>query len=174
MPLEVDKINQKILTLSGLKKVSTAWCAQQERVVFTNGCFDVLHHGHVEYLAKSADKGDRLVVGVNSDYSVKQLNKAPERPINMANSRAFLIAALSFVDAVVVFDEITPYNLIKQLNPQVLVKGADYDANEMDPNSSKYIVGSDLIRKKGGEIHTIELKKGYSTSQIINKIKRGN
>ena len=142
----------------------------KKKIVFTNGCFDIVHFGHVDYLAKAADCGDFLVVGINSDASVKLLCKGENRPLQDENSRAAIIAAFGFVGAVVLFDEETPIELIKFVQPGVLVKGADYDANEKDPKNKKYIVGSDLVRANGGEIKTIEFVPGYSTSAIERKI----
>jgi rfaE bifunctional protein nucleotidyltransferase chain/domain len=144
---------------------------KNEKVVFTNGCFDILHLGHVTYLAEAAALGNRLIVGINDDASVRALNKAPNRPINNEEARMNVIAALGFVDAVVLFKENTPFKLIQELMPDVLVKGGDYDANEENPDSKKYIVGSDLIRKNGGKVVTINLVEGYSTTNIINKSK---
>lgn len=141
--------------------------------MFTNGCFDILHRGHAEYLAKAADFGNVLVVGVNSDDSVRRLGKNPSRPIQDEQSRAFLLASLSVVESVIIFDEDTPYELLKLIQPDVLVKGADYDANETDPKSKKYIFGSDMVRAKGGEVKTIVLVEGYSTTSIEQKIKAG-
>lgn len=134
------------------------------RVVFTNGCFDILHRGHVEYLSKAADKGDVLVVGLNTDASVKRL-KGEGRPVNNEEARAMVLASLSFVDAVVLFDEDTPYELIKAVRPDVLVKGADYKKEE--------IVGYDIVTSYGGTVETIPLVEGYSSTKIImsqNKI----
>jgi len=167
----IEKIEQKILTLDKLQSLVALWKKNGDRVVFTNGCFDVLHQGHVDYLIKSSDCGNRLVVAVNSDRSVKSLNKGVNRPINKEYSRAFIIASLFCVDAVVVFDETTPDKTIKNLLPNVLVKGADYDATVMNPNDSRYIVGSDIVRSKGGEIITIDLKEGFSSTSIINRIR---
>ena len=126
--------------------------------MFSNGCFDVLHLGHVEYLAKARELGDLLIIGLNSDDSVRRI-KGAHRPVNPAEARAVLLAALSFVDAVVVFDTDTPYDLIKMIQPDILVKGKDYDGKE--------IVGSDIVKANGGHVETIELTKGYSTSQTI-------
>ena len=138
------------------------WRFKEEKIVFTNGCFDILHKGHIEYLAKAANLGDVLIIGLNSDESVKRL-KGENRPVLDEESRAMALAAIGFVDNVVIFDEDTPYELIKKIQPDVLVKGADY--NEDD------IVGADIVKAKGGEIKTIEFVEGYSTSKIIDKIK---
>ncbi|MCR4848531.1 MAG: D-glycero-beta-D-manno-heptose 1-phosphate adenylyltransferase [Bacteroidales bacterium] len=132
--------------------------SQGLKVVFTNGCFDILHRGHVEYLAKAADMGDVLVVGLNTDASVRRL-KGKGRPINNEEARALVLASLSFVDAVVLFDEDTPLELIKAVHPDVLVKGADYKPEE--------IVGADFVTSYGGTVATIPLVEGYSTTKII-------
>jgi len=131
------------------------------KVVFTNGCFDILHRGHVEYLAKAADLGDILVVGLNTDASVRRL-KGEGRPVNNQEARALVLASLSFVDAVVLFDDDTPYNLIKTLRPDVLVKGADYQPEE--------IVGYDIVTSYGGTVTTIPLVEGYSTTSFIERL----
>jgi rfaE bifunctional protein nucleotidyltransferase chain/domain len=132
--------------------------SQGAKVVFTNGCFDILHRGHVEYLSKAADMGDVLVVGLNTDASVKRL-KGEGRPINNEESRALVLASLSFVDAVVLFDEDTPYELIKAIHPDVLVKGADYKPEE--------IVGYDIVTAYGGTVATVPIVEGYSSTKII-------
>jgi D-glycero-beta-D-manno-heptose 1-phosphate adenylyltransferase len=134
-----------------------------KKIVFTNGCFDILHQGHVDYLCKAKDLGNILIVGLNTDASVKRLNKSPERPINKEQSRALVLAALVLVDAIVLFDEDTPYELIKTVQPDVLVKGADYKAED--------IVGYDIVKARGGEVVTIELTEGFSTTELIKKIK---
>lgn len=167
----ISYIQNKILTAEQVRLKSNSWKIKNTAVVFTNGCFDILHQGHVTYLAKAADLGQKLIVAVNSDSSVKQLGKDNNRPINSEHARALLIAALGFVDLVVVFDEQTPLNLIETLNPDVLVKGADYDPNELDPNHKKYIVGSDIVRKNGGKVAVIDLEEGFSTTTLIEKIK---
>lgn len=137
------------------------WRFQNKKIVFTNGCFDILHLGHIDYLSKAADLGDALVLGLNSDKSVSEI-KGPLRPIVDQNSRAHVMASLRFIDAVVLFEEPTPYELIKFIQPDVLVKGADYKPEE--------IAGFDIVKAKGGEIITIELVPGYSTSAIENRI----
>lgn len=141
------------------------------KVVFTNGCFDILHKGHVEYLAQAADLGDYLIVAINSDSSVKNQGKGEDRPINKIEARATLIAALGFVDAVLEFDGQTPLDLIELIKPNVLVKGADYDPEQTDSNAKDYIVGREVVLNNGGEVKTIELVQGYSTTAILKKIK---
>lgn len=148
------------------------WHMLGQKIVFTNGCYDLLHRGHAEYLARAVDLGNVLIVGVNSDASVKRLRKNEKRPLQDEASRAFLIASLNVVEAVVIFDEDTPFELISFIKPDVLVKGADYDAAETDPKSKKYIVGSDVVRKAGGEVKTIELLPGFSTTAIEEKIRK--
>lgn len=133
-----------------------------KKLVFTNGCFDILHKGHIEYLSKAADLGDLLLIGLNTDASVSRL-KGPLRPIQDQESRAYTMAALSFIDYVIYFDEDTPYGLIKKVQPDILVKGADYKAED--------IVGFDVVMAKGGKVETIEFVPGYSTSSIEAKIK---
>ena len=139
------------------------WKEQGALIVFTNGCFDLLHRGHVEYLAKAASMGDRLVVGLNSDLSVARL-KGAGRPLNNQGSRAFLLAALQFVSAVVIFGEDTPEKLIASLLPDLLVKGSDYSPEE--------IAGSRIVLDAGGKVETLELTAGYSTTSLIEKIRK--
>jgi len=145
-----------------LKHKLAFWQFKSQSIVFTNGCFDILHLGHIDYLSKAADKGNILIVGLNSDSSVKKI-KESNRPINNEKDRAMILASLSFVKAIVLFEEETPYELIKTINPDVLVKGSDYDVEN--------IVGFDIVKAKGGEITTIDFLEGYSTSSLINKIK---
>lgn len=134
----------------------------RQKVVFTNGCFDVLHFGHVHYLLEAKKLGDILVVGLNSDDSVRRL-KGPARPINGENERAFVLASLSFVDYITVFEEDTPLNLIKIVQPDVLVKGGDYALDQ--------IVGADFVSQNGGIVTTIPFVEGYSSSRIIEQLK---
>ena len=146
--------------LSTLSFRLSRWREQGLKMVFTNGCFDILHRGHVEYLSKASDMGDVLIVGLNTDASVHRL-KGEGRPINNQEARALVLASLSFVDVVVLFDEDTPYELIKAVRPDVLVKGADYKPSE--------IVGYDIVTSYGGEVETVPLEEGYSTTSIISK-----
>jgi rfaE bifunctional protein nucleotidyltransferase chain/domain len=134
-----------------------------KKIVFTNGCFDILHPGHVDYLARARDLGDVLVLGLNTDDSVKKLEKAPGRPVNGQNARALVIAALASVDLIVLFDEQTPLQLITFLAPDILVKGDDY--------APEQIVGADLVRAKGGQVITVPILRGYSTTALLNKIR---
>jgi len=133
--------------------------------------FDILHVGHVTYLEAAKAKGDVLIVGVNDDASVRRLNKGPERPINSEEARAKVISSLKSVDEVVIFGEDTPYELIKALKPNVLVKGGDYDPEERDASSKTFMVGSDLILAEKGEVAVIPLVKGFSTTSIVRKLK---
>ena len=164
-------IKSKIISAEEATRRVAMYHLKNEKVVFTNGCFDILHLGHISYLAEAASLGNRLIVGINDDASVKSLGKAANRPINNEEARMHLVAALGFVDAVVLFKENTPYELIQQIMPDILVKGGDYDANEENADSKKYIVGSDLVKKNGGEVVTISLVEGYSTTSIINRSK---
>ncbi|MDX2189262.1 MAG: D-glycero-beta-D-manno-heptose 1-phosphate adenylyltransferase [Bacteroidota bacterium] len=152
----------KIVTKEIAKETVKQWKNHGLKVVFTNGCFDILHVGHVDYLEKAKHLGDRLIVGLNTNNSVSRI-KGPSRPITDEFSRSRVIASLGFVDLVVFFDEETPKELITELLPDVLVKGNDYLAEN--------IVGADIVIKNGGVVSTIELVKGYSTSKIVNKIK---
>lgn len=147
-----------------LQQQVAAWKAAGETVVFTNGCFDLLHYGHVDYLFRAADLGSKLVVALNTDASVSRL-KGPHRPIQSEASRALVMAGLGCVDAVTFFDEPTPETLIELLLPQVLVKGADY--------SIEQIVGARQVLAAGGRVETIPLSTGYSTSAIEARILKG-
>lgn len=133
-----------------------------KKTVFTNGCFDILHPGHVDYLSQARDLADFLVLGLNTDASVKLLNKAPNRPINNEETRAHVLAGLGCIDMIVFFDEETPYELIKFLQPSILVKGNDYEVEK--------IVGYDIVKNNGGEVITIPMLEGYSTTKLIEKI----
>lgn len=154
-----EKIKNKIVTLPQLQQELARRTG--EKVVFTNGCFDIIHHGHVAYLAQARDLGDLLVLGLNSDASVKRL-KGPSRPINDEQSRALVLAAFEFIDYVVFFEEDTPFNLISAVQPDVLVKGGDYKIED--------IVGHDIVEKKGGRVVTIDFVPGFSTTKIVEKI----
>lgn len=154
-------IKNKLLSREALETKLAEWRSARETIVFTNGCFDILHRGHVEYLAQAADLGDKLIVGLNTDASVKRL-KGESRPVNDEKSRALLLSALQFVDAVVLFGEDTPYELIKQVQPDILVKGNDYKPEE--------IVGYDIVTAKGGKVLTIDLVEGFSTTNIISRL----
>jgi len=168
---KLNNIQQKIFLLDALKTKATTWKFKGENIAFTNGCFDIIHRGHIEYLAQTANFGNRLVVAVNSDDSVKRLAKGDSRPIQDEYSRALIIAALEFVDAVIIFNEDTPFELISQLNPTVLIKGGDYNPTITDPTDKKYIVGSDIVKANGGSVEVIQFVDGFSTSKIEAKIK---
>lgn len=165
-----EQIKHKLVTQEEAKTILSSWKDNGDKVVFSNGCFDILHRGHITYLAKAASLGNYLIVAVNSDKSVRQQNKSPERPINDEESRALVIASLAVVDLVVIFDNSTPKELISLLQPSILVKGADYDANETDENHPKYIVGSKEVKEIGGEVLTIDLEEGFSTTNILKKL----
>ncbi|WP_107039390.1 adenylyltransferase/cytidyltransferase family protein [Brumimicrobium mesophilum] len=166
-----EQIKHKLVSQEEASAIISSWKDNQKKVVFTNGCFDILHLGHVTYLAKAASLGTYLVVGVNADESVKRLNKAPGRPVNEQLSRALIIASLQVVDLVVIFDNDTPKELIEVIQPSILVKGADYDASVTDEKDAKYIVGSKEIKALGGTVKTIELEEGFSTTGLIEKLK---
>ncbi len=153
----------KIKSREEAKQQVDLWKQAGKKVVFTNGCFDLLHLGHIDYLEKAQALGDVLVIGLNTDRSVKQL-KGPNRPINSEEERARLLAALSFVDLVVFFKSETPRDLITFLLPDILVKGSDYEV--------EHIVGSQEVINNGGEVKTLAFITGYSTSSLIEKIKR--
>ena len=158
------QIRKKIFTSADAdyQRMLNIWQFQGKKIVFTNGCFDILHLGHIDYLSKAKDLGDVLIIGLNTDLSVSKI-KGNNRPIQDENSRAMILASVGFVDAVVFFGEDTPYNLIKITQPNILVKGADYKAEN--------IVGYDIVKNKGGEIITIEFLEGYSTTGIEKKIR---
>ncbi len=156
-------IQHKIFTREALVKHSNAWRATQQKIVFTNGCFDILHHGHIDQLANAASLGNKLIVGVNTDASVSRL-KGEDRPVTHQNDRLLLLASLLFVDAVVLFDEDTPAELIQAIRPDVLTKGGDYTIDR--------IVGADFVMSYGGEVKVIPFVDGYSTTSIIGRIKK--
>jgi rfaE bifunctional protein nucleotidyltransferase chain/domain len=160
-PTEV--IHSKIFAdIEAFHPILDQWKKAGDTMVFTNGCFDLVHRGHIDALAKSAALGDRLIVGLNSDASVKLL-KGETRPLIDQQSRAILLAALMMVDAVILFNKETPYELIRSILPDVLVKGTEYKIEE--------IAGYDLVLASGGRVERIELTEGFSTSDLIRKIK---
>lgn len=158
----MKNIKTKIFNWINLKNQIEIWRNQGKKIVFTNGCFDILHLGHVEYLSKSKDLGDILIVGLNSDKSPYWLEKGKNRPINNEKARSVLIASLMFVDGVALFDDETPEKIIDYLKPDILIKGEDYKPEE--------VVGYDSVVANGGEVLTIELTEGYSTTNILNKL----
>ena len=159
----LNKLNTKIYSLEELENQVNAWKQAGEEVVFTNGCFDIIHRGHIEVLAQTADLGNRLIVGLNSDSSIQKL-KGKNRPIIDEQSRAILLASLSFIDAVVLFSEETPLNLISTLKPDVLAKGGDYEIET--------IVGHKVVQENGGQVILVPFIDGFSSTTIIDKIKK--
>jgi D-beta-D-heptose 7-phosphate kinase/D-beta-D-heptose 1-phosphate adenosyltransferase len=155
------QLDAKILTLDEALGGREDWKSSGQSVVFTNGCFDLLHPGHVSLLRRARAAGDRLVVGLNSDASVRRL-KGEDRPVQDATARSIVLAALSFVDAVVVFEEDTPLKLIEALKPDVLVKGADYKPED--------VVGADLVCAYGGRLVLLSLEEGHSTTGIVARL----
>ncbi len=158
------KLSEKLHTKDSLKTLLSQWQEDGKKIVFTNGCFDILHRGHVEYLCHARDLGNKLILGLNTDASVKRLGKSPERPINSESTRAIILAALECIDAIVLFDEDTPLELITFVQPDILVKGNDYKAED--------IVGYDIVKAKGGQVITIQLVDGFSTTKLIEKMKQ--
>ena len=160
----LKKISKKIYSLNDLKIQLQNWRDSGDSIVFTNGCFDILHQGHIEVLAKTADLGNRLIIGLNSDSSVKLL-KGKNRQINTERARALLLAAIDFVDAIILFPEETPKQLIAQIQPNILAKGGDYKITE--------IVGHHIVTQNGGKVISIPLTEGFSSTLIIEKIQNG-
>jgi rfaE bifunctional protein nucleotidyltransferase chain/domain len=160
-----NQLKEKVVSLDQALKNLKAWREKNKKIVFTNGCFDIVHPGHIDYLSQARDLGDILVLGLNTDQSVRRLNKGSNRPINDERTRAYVLAGLACVDLIVFFDEETPYNLIKLLQPNVLVKGNDYEVEK--------IIGFDILKENGGEVITIPFLEGYSTSSLIKKIIEG-
>jgi len=156
-------MQSKIKKISEIKKLSRRLKKQKNKIVFTNGCFDILHYGHIQYLKKCKSMGDKLIVGLNSDKSIRKI-KGHGRPIKKQKERQSLLEALEFVDYVVVFNETTPARLIELVTPDVLAKGGDWKIQN--------IVGYAHVKKKSGKIYSIPFVKGYSTTETIKKIKR--
>jgi D-beta-D-heptose 7-phosphate kinase/D-beta-D-heptose 1-phosphate adenosyltransferase len=167
----LEKIASKIIELKNIQSLAEQLKSNGQSIVFTNGCFDILHKGHVEYLAQAKDKGDVLIVGLNSDDSVKRQGKGEERPINKIETRLTVLSALFFVDYVVEFDNDTPIKLIKLIKPNILVKGGDYNPRITNKKSKTYIVGKDIVEANGGKVEVINLVDGFSTTSIVNKLK---
>ena len=159
----LQNIISKIFSLSDLKIQSDQWKQDGDKIVFTNGCFDLIHRGHVEVLANTADLGDRLIIGLNSDSSIQKL-KGENRPIMDENSRAILLASLQFIDAIVLFSEDTPQKLIETIVPDILAKGGDYKVEE--------IAGHEVVLQNGGEVILVPFIDGFSTTNIVDKIKQ--
>ncbi len=158
----LTQLQQKIKDTNSLQKSLAIWRFKNKKIVFTNGCFDLLHYGHIHYLAAAKEEGDILIVGINASASVKKL-KGKHRPINDDPTRQSILAALFFVDAVIEFEEDTPYRLIKEIQPDVLVKGGDWKIED--------IVGSDLVLQKGGIVKSLPFIEGYSTTLIEERIR---
>lgn len=156
-----DSIQKKIYGLPSLLRQVNTWRFLTKKIVFTNGCFDILHEGHIHSLSQAASAGDILIVGANSDASVKKL-KGDTRPVNNEHSRCLILASLAIVDAVILFNEDTPLELIKTLMPDVLVKGGDYTVEQ--------IAGAKEVIANGGEVKIVPLLKGFSTTGLIEKI----
>ncbi|MEP7267178.1 MAG: D-glycero-beta-D-manno-heptose 1-phosphate adenylyltransferase [Saprospiraceae bacterium] len=152
----------KIHTLETIRELISDWRNHSNKIVFTNGCFDILHLGHVDYLEKAKNLGDKLIVGLNSDRSVSAI-KGPSRPIQDETCRSGVMASLASVDAVIIFDENTPLELIESLKPDILVKGGDWHLDK--------IIGADIVFALGGDVKTIPIIQGYSTTLIEQKIK---
>lgn len=159
---KLEKVQHKIVSADALIKMLNIWRFKGQQIVFTNGCFDLLHLGHIDYLAKAADLGDKLIVALNTDQSTSNL-KGPNRPITNEHSRSAILASLFFVDAVILFDEETPLKLIETVRPDILVKGADYTIDR--------IAGADFVLASGSRVETIEFLPGYSTTLTEQKIK---
>lgn len=153
--------NKIIEDRNSLQNTLSQWRFKNEKIVFTNGCFDILHRGHIEYLAQAASFGTKLVIGLNTDASVKRL-KGETRPVNNQEARAMLLSSLFFTDKIIFFEEDTPLELIRFIQPDILVKGADYKVEN--------IVGYDIVKARGGEVVTIDLTQGYSTTSILSKL----
>ena len=156
-------IEKKIaLSAENASRLLNMWKFRNEKIVFTNGCFDIIHRGHIEYLAKAASLGTKLIGGLNTDASVRRL-KGENRPVNDERGRALALASLLFVDEVILFNTDTPRELIEFIQPDVLVKGGDYRPED--------IVGNDIVTARGGQVVTIPLVEGYSTTSIIEHLK---
>ncbi|GAB3554485.1 D-glycero-beta-D-manno-heptose 1-phosphate adenylyltransferase [Spirosoma fluminis] len=153
----------KILSRAEAIRQADQWRAEGQRIVFTNGCFDIVHLGHIDYLEKARSLGDRMILGLNTDASVSCI-KGPLRPVVNEYARARLMAALQFVDAVTLFSESTPLELIEAVRPDILVKGNDYTIDT--------IVGADFVLARGGKVETVALIPGYSTTRLIERIKQ--
>lgn len=157
-----QQLKNKIVSREDALQKINAQKLRDKKIVFTNGCFDIIHPGHVDYLSQARDLGDFLILGLNTDNSVRRLQKAPNRPINNEQARASVLAALASVDLIVLFDDETPYELIKFLQPNILVKGDDYEVQK--------IVGYDIVTANGGKVITIPFLEGFSTTNLIKKI----
>jgi len=157
----LNQIRQKLFLKKDLVLQVQAWKAEGKRIVFTNGCFDIIHPGHIDYLAKASGLGDKFIIGVNTDQSVQKL-KGPTRPIQDENARVLILGAMGFTSAIILFDDDTPAALIADLKPDILVKGADYSVDQ--------IAGADTVLKNGGSVVLLPYLKGYSTSALEARI----
>ncbi len=155
-----ELIKKKLILPNQIDGLLSLWRFKNEKIVFTNGCFDILHLGHIIYLSQAADLGTKLIIGLNTDSSVKKL-KGSNRPVNNEQARVYMLASFSFVDAVVTFDTDTPYELIKHIKPNLLVKGGDYKPHE--------IVGFDIVTENSGKVVSLPFVEGYSSTSIIKK-----
>lgn len=160
----IDRIHRKIVTLHQLKPLLHIWRLQSQKIIFTNGCFDIIHTGHIHTLTACADFEGKLIVALNTDSSVRRIKK-PNRPLQDENTRTLVMASFSFTDAVILFDEDTPLECIKTIQPDILVKGGDYQKEE--------VVGYKEMQQWNGTVEIIPFLKGYSTTSIEDKIKRG-
>lgn len=172
--LDWNRIKDKIISPDSAAELIAKWKKGGEKVVFTNGVFDLIHQGHIAYLADAASFGTKLVIGLNADQSVKTLEKGPARPIKDEESRAIILAAMEFVSAVIIFTDSTPFNLIAELKPNVLIKGGDYNPHETDPSSKKYIVGREIVAETNGDVVVIPFLDGFSTTSLEKKIIEAN
>ena len=157
-----ESVQDKIVGREALARLCAGWKVKGQKVVFTNGCFDILHPGHIQLLLQAAELGDKLVLGLNTDASVKRL-KGEGRPVNDDQSRALIMAAQLYVDAVTLFDEDTPLELIQTIHPDVIVKGGDY--------TPETVVGNDYVTSYGGKVVIVPTVEGFSTTSIINRMK---
>jgi rfaE bifunctional protein nucleotidyltransferase chain/domain len=165
----LEHVQSKIISLAKAAQMAEIYRLSQQKVVFTNGCFDLLHLGHITYLAQAAGLGHKLFVAINDDASVRSLAKGINRPINPEFARAMVIASLGFVDHVLVFSDSTPLEAIEAVKPDFIVKGADYDASMNDATDKRYIVGKKEAEAWGGITQTIPLVEGYSTTLLLSK-----
>ena len=161
----LSQIRNKLIGSYKIVALTKEWKKDGETIVFTNGCFDLLHLGHIEYLARAASLGSKFIIGLNSDQSVKTLGKGGLRPIKDQKTRATILAALEFVAAVVIFNEDTPYQLISSILPNILVKGGDWEIDA--------IAGADVVTKNGGQVKSIPFVEGYSTTNYVEIIQNG-
>lgn len=157
----IDRLKHKICSLEEAIIKLDEWKLRSEKIVLTNGCFDLIHKGHIQLLSNASDLGDRLIVALNSDISIRKL-KGKSRPIFDQSSRSILLSALEFIDLVILFDDITPRQIISELSPDILVKGGDYNPED--------IVGHNIVKERGGDVVIISLVEGFSTTKTIDRI----